>query len=77
MTRDRDQLWTVVIEAHSIGRWAVPARTVELEAASAFAARKAAVIGALADLGAPQSSEFVRSSTQYARATEARAEDWS
>jgi hypothetical protein len=72
MRRDRDQLWTVVIEPHSIGRlWAIPACTLEIEAQNAYLARQQAVRLLLAEAGVEPTWESMHFSLQWATATEA------
>jgi hypothetical protein len=70
--RDRDQRWTVTVDAHAVSpRWHIPAQQLELEAPDAYTARKRATHAALTAAGVPTTWEFVHNALQHVCATEA------
>lgn len=65
--------YRITVEAHPLTpRWALPARQVDVEAATAYHARKDVARALLADLGAPSSWDFLHGALQHVRATELR-----
>jgi hypothetical protein len=65
--------WRVVVEAHRVERWNVPAHTVTVAAVSAQQAAEIVVRVLQCDAGLPPWRPFVRASLAHAAASPGRA----